>query len=116
MDAQASMEPEPKVAERAVLAGALAVKELREAPPAPAAFDAALRPGDTLTVVIGAETYYPVKFNGFTVGPLSATTVIRPDEKAGDAYSRVHRYLSVLFETELQIKRQQFKARLGEAE
>src|SRR5690349_15140793 len=44
--------------------------------------------GDSITVTIGKEILYPVKFNGVEVGPLSMTVRIRQGETAGKAYER----------------------------
>ena len=77
--------------------------------------DGALSPGDTLTVTMGAETFSPVQYHPFTVGPFTATTTIRPGETASDASIRVYDLLSVLFRHEFDMKAREHNDRSHEA-
>ena len=60
-------------------------------------------PGDTIGITLGAELYSPVKYNTFTVGPFSATVVVRPGETGADAAMRCYRVLLELNEAEFNI-------------
>lgn len=60
-------------------------------------------PGDTIGITLGAELYSPVKYNTFTVGPFSATVVVRPNETGADAAMRCYRVLLELNEAEFNI-------------
>lgn len=60
-------------------------------------------PGDTIGITLGAELYSPIKYNTFTVGPFSATVVVRPEETGADAAMRCYRVLLELNEAEFQI-------------
>lgn len=74
-----------------------------------------LDPGDKLTVTLGAETFAPVAYNSFTVGPFSTTVTVREGEGVEDAYMRAHHILSQLFEVEFKLKRKQYFQHLGES-
>jgi len=71
--------------------------------------------GDSLTVTIGKEIIFPVKFNGVEVGPLSMTVRIRVGETAGQAYTRARIVLEHLFETEFAVRIKDFIAHVDEA-
>lgn len=60
-------------------------------------------PGDSIGITLGAELYSPVKYNTFTVGPFSATVVVRPGETGADAAMRCYRVLLELNEAEFNI-------------
>lgn len=77
----------------------------------PSALDA----GDSLTVTMGKEILYPVKFNGVEVGPLSATVRIRPGETAAQAWGRARGVLEQLFEAEFDLQVKQLADHLGRA-
>lgn len=70
--------------------------------------------GDTFTVTTGQETYYPVKYNGYTVGPVSHTTSVRAGESAEDAWMRASLVCELLFEAEFQVKTELYFKRLRE--
>lgn len=71
--------------------------------------------GDSLTVTIGKEIIFPVKFNGVEVGPLSMTVRVRAGETAGQAYTRARIVLEHLFETEFAVRMKDFIAHVAEA-
>ena len=73
-----------------------------------------LDPGDELGVTLGAETFRPVKYNAFSVGPISVRVRVRQGEKAADAYARARRMAEVAFEAEFELKRQGFAKRHAE--
>lgn len=75
-----------------------------------------LGPGDVVTVTKGKEVFFPVKFNGFDVGPLSATTVIREGEDSGEAYSRARSSLEVLFRVEYELAAKEYFERLADVQ
>lgn len=72
-------------------------------------------PGDKLTFTIGAETYAPVPYNTFTVGPFSATVTVRKGEDLAETYMRAYRFLATVFEAELVLKKKHFWDRMAEA-
>lgn len=76
---------------------------------------AALDEGDVLTVTMGKEVIYPVKYNGFEVGPLSMTVTVRKGETAASAYDRARGVLEQLYETELDLQLKQFVEHLDKA-
>lgn len=74
--------------------------------------------GDEITVTIGKEIYYPggtQKFNGFEVGPLTASVRIRPGESAAQAWVRARSVLEHLYEAEVQVRIEEFTEHLDEA-
>ncbi len=71
-------------------------------------------PGDSIGITIGAELYSPVKYNTFTVGPFSATVVVRPGETGADAAMRCYRVLLELNQAEFDIAWGRQRARLTE--
>lgn len=54
--------------------------------------------GDSITVTWGVQTFSPVSYNSFSVGPFSITTVIKDDETSKQAYERAWAYLTKLAE------------------
>lgn len=71
--------------------------------------------GDAVTITLGKETFFPEKYNGFDVGPLSATVRLRAGETLDELWLRAHRVLDVMFEAEFELKNRQWRPRLGEA-
>jgi hypothetical protein len=74
----------------------------------------ALEVGDELGVQLGPETFSPVKYNTFVVGPISAKTKVREGETGEQAWQRLHRFCDELFEVEFQITSKRYVDRLKE--
>lgn len=72
-------------------------------------------PGTELLVTIGVQTFFPIQFNGFAVGPFSLTVRIRDGESIAKAYARARAQLEELFETEYQIQSNSFRDRVRDA-
>lgn len=78
-----------------------------------------LNPGDVLTFTAGREQFMfgdPEASMGFEVGPITVTVTVQPGEEAGQAYGRAATVAYQAFETEFQLKRGQYRARLAELE
>lgn len=73
-----------------------------------------LRPGERLTVRLGAELFSPVKYNTFEVGGFAAEVIVREDETGEDAFLRAYRLLARLDEAEFALAWDRFKGRLRE--
>ncbi len=79
-----------------------------------------LDPGDLIEVTIGQETFTPGTGGSFTVGPITVKTVVRPrnhdigSESSQQAYTRARTEASLMFETEYQLKRNEFFTRTKE--
>ncbi len=71
--------------------------------------------GDKVTYTMGQESFAPVSYNSFTVGPFSATTTIRKGETGEDAYYRCFKYLIQVFEVEFKLKKKMYFEHLGES-
>lgn len=71
-----------------------------------------LQAGDRLGVSIGKETYFPIKFNGFDVGPVSIETTVREGESGADAYLRVRGAAEAIFQAEYEVKVKDYFDRL----
>ena len=54
----------------------------------PSAPDSWLDDGDEVSWTAGRETFCPVKFHSFEVGPVTVTTRVRPRESAKEAIAR----------------------------
>jgi hypothetical protein len=67
---------------------------------------------ETLTISIGRETFSPVKYNTFEVGPFSTSIRLEPGEDIEHAYLRGRARLLALVETEFNLKRQEFDSHL----
>jgi len=63
----------------------------------PAIDDDALSAGDTITLSMGAETFSPVKYNPFVVGPFQVTIAVRKGETTSDALLRGKKVLHSIF-------------------
>lgn len=68
-----------------------------------------LRDGDSVTVTLGEE-----RFEGFSVGPVSATTALRDGETAEAAAARLAAFLEALFEAQFEIKARHHRQRRDE--
>lgn len=73
-----------------------------------------LEVGDELSATLGPETYFPIKFNGFTVGPVAARTRVREGETGEQAWLRLHRFCDELFQAEFDISSRRYIDRLKE--
>jgi len=49
--------------------------------------------GDEITVTVGAQTFSPVRYNSFTVGPFSMKTIVKENETLDEAFARAHGWL-----------------------
>lgn len=57
--------------------------------------------GTEMLVTWGAEIYFPVKFNGFHVGPFSMTVVVQDGERPIDAKRRAMAHLNEIANEEI---------------
>ncbi len=78
-------------------------------------FDRSIDEGDAVTFTLGKEVYWPHRSAGYEVGPFSVTVRLRKGESPEDLAKRAHHFLDVLFEAEFELKRKQFRERLGES-
>lgn len=98
---------------RAAVNAAVAVNPSK--PGTPAGDPSLVDEGDRLRVVIGRETFSPVKYNTFDVGPLEMTVTVRRGESAADAFLRARVVLEQLFDAELATRIREFVDHLDEA-
>jgi hypothetical protein len=68
--------------------------------------------GEEVEVTRGKETFFPVKFNGFDVGPISVRVVRREEETGEEAYIRAATSAAVMFQAEFDLKLAQYFDRL----
>lgn len=68
--------------------------------------------GDTVDATIGKETFYPIKFNGFDVGPIRVTTTVREGETGDDAFLRARGSAEAMFLAEFDLKLRDYFKRL----
>jgi hypothetical protein len=92
---------------RGAMLGAL-MKPERTEPIPPLAATSMLQVGDSLSLTVGPDTYFPIKFNGFTVGPIAASTKVRDGENGADAWLRLHRFVDELFAAEFEIRKVEY--------
>lgn len=71
--------------------------------------------GDVITLTIGPETYFPIRFNGFAVGPITMSTRVSIGESGRQAYLRLKRALEALLREEFETAAKRFFARSTEA-
>jgi hypothetical protein len=62
-----------------------------------------LEVGDELSASLGPETFAPIAYNTFTVGPVRASTKVREGETGEQAWLRLHRFCEELFQAEFEI-------------
>jgi hypothetical protein len=74
-----------------------------------------LEVGDSLTVTIGCETFCPVKFHPYQVGPLSTTVRVREGETGFDAYLRARGFLAKLVQVEFEVHTKEMFGRIRQA-
>jgi hypothetical protein len=72
--------------------------------------------GETITVTFGAQTFSPVQYHKFDVGPFSYTTVIQPGETIQEAYDRAYGWLRKLASQNFIQQRAEFYKYLPEAQ
>lgn len=75
-----------------------------------------LRPGEKLLVTLGPQKFFPVKFNGFEVGPFAAELTVREGETGEQTFLRAHSMLSRLDEAEFALSWDRCKQRLRKIE
>lgn len=68
--------------------------------------------GDTVDATVGKETFYPIKFNGFDVGPVRVTTKVREGETGDDAFLRARGSAEAMFLAEFDLKLRDYFKRL----
>ena len=66
--------------------------------------DTRLVAGDEVTWTAGKETFCPIKFHVFEVGPVTASTRVRPGESAADALTRVREFATTAWDIEYEEK------------
>lgn len=71
--------------------------------------------GDVLEVTVGKETFSPVKYHTFDVGPVTVRGSVRDGEDALGAYMRLYESALVLFSTEFEAKCKAFFGRAVKA-
>lgn len=103
--AAAEAKPEPEGAERwNGTAPALVAQELKAHPVAAGS-------GTTITVTLGREVFSPVQYSTIEVGPISLTTPLAHGETPEQAYTRARSALTVIYETEFQVKLNEYLGR-----
>jgi len=70
--------------------------------------------GGAIEVACGKETFFPIKYNGFDVGPVTVRTQIRAGETARQACARAAAAARVMFASEFDLKLGDYLDRLGE--
>lgn len=77
--------------------------------------------GEEIAYTAGAETYSPSQGGSFTVGPIAVSVRVQESmgedgdaESAAEAYARARNVAAVMFETEFELKRQEFFKRSKE--
>lgn len=65
----------------------------------------------TITVTLGRECFQPLQFNTVEVGPISVTAAMVEGETIAAAYMRLRAALTPLFQTEYELKLQDFLER-----
>lgn len=68
---------------------------------------------ETVTVTWGEETFSPIQYNSFRVGPFSVTSRVLPGESRGDALRRISAELYAFATEERANKAEAFKRALG---
>lgn len=71
--------------------------------------------GDEVSWTAGKETFCPVKFHAFDVGPVTVTSRVRPGETTGAALARVRAVANVAWSAEYLEKLAGHLARVREA-
>lgn len=71
--------------------------------------------GDKFTFTRGAETYTPVSYFPYTVGPFSVTITLREGEGLDEFCLRAQRFLNTVFEAEFEIQSKQWVERMGDS-
>jgi len=71
--------------------------------------------GDSVTFTVGKETFCPVKFHAFEVGPFSATVRVRDGEDPLRAIARARDAAQGMFDAEYQAKLGGFLGRVRDA-
>lgn len=61
-----------------------------------------VRGAKEITVTLGKMVFYPVKYNGFEVGPISMTVELGPDDDVVERTAEVRGMLIGLFEAEFE--------------
>ncbi len=72
--------------------------------------------GDELYYSMGAEKYFPTKYDSFEVGPFGVKLHLRAGEEVGDMYMRAVDILHTMFQAEYELKRKHFHQRSQESE
>jgi len=68
-----------------------------------------------VAVTVGPETYSPIKYNSFTVGPITVGCDIKPGETIEGAYIRAHIQAAALLECEYKLSLARHFGRLKDA-
>lgn len=63
---------------------------------------------ETVTVTCGEEKFFPQRYNGFTVGPISYTTEVQEDETAKEAMIRANKVLVEIMDKMFIVKQRRF--------
>ena len=69
----------------------------------------------TLRVVWGGEKVYPIKFNGYDLGPIEAEVVLAPGANVEDVYREVYDRLARIGSEQAALKHRQWDKHLREA-
>jgi hypothetical protein len=76
--------------------------------------DVTAEDGGSIEVTCGRETFFPIKFNGFDVGPVTVRTQVRAGETAREAYSRAAAAARAMFSAAFDVKLGDYLDRLGD--
>ncbi len=71
--------------------------------------------GDAYVYTVGKETFFPVKCQGYEVGPIQVTVHLREGEGLEDMVKRAAQFANQVWEAEFSIKKKQFFQRLAES-
>jgi len=69
--------------------------------------------GGILTIALGQETFSPMAYNTFSVGPITLSVQLK-DANIGAAYTKARSVLEEIFQVEFECKAQAFFARRAE--
>ena len=70
--------------------------------------------GDEVRLSYGPETFSPIKYNTFTVGPITASTRVLPGETGDAAFLRLSKTLHAMYEAQFATCSEQFLERIRE--
>jgi hypothetical protein len=90
-------------------------QETNDKPAEPRAADE-VAAGEVLEITLGKTTIFPVKFNGFEVGPFTIRGELRPGESYAAGYTRLRSILRDLMSAEIDARQAEYFAILESAD